>query len=107
MITPVKRSWTRLLGIAALTAALFASGPAALAAPPYRSDTSPDLVPLLAGYDAIWKSDGLNDLRGIVVDPDVLARDDELAVWINQHATDTERFLALQDSEYQNSSGTA
>ncbi len=76
---------------------------AAHAAPPYPSDsTPPDLIQLLNGYRDYWTPSGANDLKGVVKDPTVLAHDDELAVWINQHATKAEQFLALQDSEYQN-----
>ncbi len=41
------------------------------------------------------------------MDPKVLERDDELAVWINQHATKAQRFRALQDSEYEPGTGPA
>ena len=106
--TPTSRSRGRLLGIAAFVAALAVAVPsAASAAAPYPSDTPPNLVPLLAGYDAYWVSDGTNDLHGTVKNPAVLERDDALAVWINQHATKSEQFLALQDAEYENATNTA
>lgn len=99
----------RLIGAAALAAAIAVTAPAAAnAAAPYPSDsTPPNLVTLLSGYNSFWVSSGLNDLHGTVKNPAVLERDDALAVWINQHATASERFLALQDSEYQNATNTA
>ncbi len=101
----------RLLGAAsvvAVAAVLVAGALAAVTQPRFPSDGSkPDPVALLAGYDSIWLSDGADDLHGTVRDPAVLRHDDRLAVWINRNATAAERFLALQDSEYQNAQGTA
>jgi membrane-associated phospholipid phosphatase len=106
--TPTHRKRGRLIGVAAFVAAFALAAPAAAsAAAPYPSDTPPNLVPLLAGYNAYWVSDGSNDLHGTVKDPAVLERDDALAVWINQHATKSEQFLAMQDSEYENATNTA
>jgi membrane-associated phospholipid phosphatase len=69
----------------------------------YPSDkTPPNLVSLLSGYGDYWVSDGANHLHGTVRNASVLERDDALVVWINQHATKSEQFLAMQDSEYQN-----
>ncbi|MBF4635040.1 phosphatase PAP2 family protein [Agreia pratensis] len=93
-----------------VTVALLAlSAPlAATAAAPYPSDTAkPDLPSLLSGYTSLWKSDGVNDLHGTVVDGPTLAHNDELAVWINGHATPAQQFLALQDSEYQTTGNTS
>ncbi len=106
---PFPRRRGRLIGAAALVAAFVIAAPAAAnAAPPYPSDsTPPDLVTLLAGYSSYWVADGSNDLHGTVKNAAVLERDDELAVWINQHATKSEKFLAMQDSEYQNGTNTA
>lgn len=90
--------------------ALALAGPAtANAATPtaYPSDPPPDLIAPLSGYSAIWTSDGRNDLHGTVVDAKTLQRDDQLAVWINQHATAAQRFRALQDSEYEPGTGPA
>ena len=105
------RRRARLLGLAALvtaTALLAASPLAANAAPPYPSDaTPPNLISLLSGYNSYWVSDGANDLHGTVKNAAVLQRDDQLAVWINQHATASEKFLALQDAEYNNATNTA
>ncbi|MFI7585980.1 phosphatase PAP2 family protein [Spongisporangium articulatum] len=70
-----------------------------------RETGRPDLLQLLAGYRDFWAPRG--DLRGTVRNATVLGRDDRLAVWINQHATGQQRFLALQDAEYQNPDGTA
>ena len=81
---------------------------AANAAAPYPSDsTPPDLISILSGYNQVWTSDGLNDLHGTVKNARVLESDDALTVWINQHATKSEKFLAMQDSEYQNATNTA
>ena len=81
---------------------------AANAAAPYPSDSAkPDLVQLLAGYSKIWTAQPGNTLRGQVQNAPTLERDDRLTVWINQHATKEQRFRALQDSEYQNTTNTA
>jgi hypothetical protein len=81
---------------------------AATAASTYPSDTAkPDLLSLLSGYSSLWRSNGVNDLHGTVLDPSTLARNDELAVWINGHATPAQQLLALQDSEYQPSDNSA
>lgn len=106
---PLTRKSTVRLCSALGAAAIVVSTPlAANAAAPYPSDsTPPDLIPLLAGYSAIWKSDGQNDLHGTIQNARALRRDDDLAVWINKHATKSEQFLALQDSEYQNATNTA
>lgn len=99
----------RILGTAAVAAALVAMVPAAAsAASPYPSDsTPPNLVPLLSGFSQFWQSDGLNDLHGTVLDPKTLEHNDLLAVWINNHATKTQQFHAIQDSEYNNATNTA
>jgi hypothetical protein len=49
-------------------------------------------VPLLGGFTQFWTSDGANDLHGSVVNASVLKRNDQLAVWINNNATKTQRF---------------
>jgi membrane-associated phospholipid phosphatase len=107
--TPTPRTRARLLGVAAIATALVVTLPtAANAVPPYPSDsTPPNLITLLSGYNSYWVSDGSNDLHGTVKNAAVLERDDQLTVWINQHATKAEKFLALQDSEYQNATNTA
>lgn len=115
MPTPThSRALTRAgFGIAAAVAvaALVAtplSATAATAATTYPSDsTAPDLIPLLTGYNQFWTSTGKNDLHGTVEDGPTLAANDKLAVWINNHATTAQKFRALQDSEYQNATGTA
>jgi hypothetical protein len=98
------------IAIPLATVALLAlSAPlAATAAAPYPSDTAkPDLPSLLAGYTSLWQSDGVNDLHGTVGDASTLARNDDLAVWINAHATPAQQFLALQDAEYQTTGNTS
>jgi hypothetical protein len=69
--------------------------------------SSPGLVKLLGGFGQLWKSDGANDLHGSVVNAAALKRNDQLAVWINNNATKTQRFHAMQDSEYNNPTNTA
>lgn len=94
----------RLIGVVALTTAILIAAPVATASatPTYPSDaTPPDLISLLAGFDHYWTSDGSNDLHGTVNNASVLAYNDKLAVWINQNATQAEKFKALQDNEYQ------
>lgn len=108
--TPGSHLTRRLIAATAAAAALLIAAPlAANAATVYPSDppNQPNLIPSLSGYDAYWTSDGLNDLHGTVNNATVLQRDDALTVWINQHATASEKFLALQDAEYNNASGTA
>ena len=91
-----------LVAVVAATVTALSVPTAASAAAPYPSDsTPPDLVPLLSGFSDFWQSDGLKDLHGTVVDPAVLARNDELVTWINNNATPEQQFKALQDSEYQ------
>lgn len=93
-----------LAATAFVTAALVAIPAAAHAAP-----TPPDIVPALSGYSAFWVPDSRVSptvQQGTVENPDVMAYDDELAVWINRSATDAQRFTALQDAEYDNT-GTA
>jgi membrane-associated phospholipid phosphatase len=91
------------LAIAMLLAALVPL--AAQAAPPYPSDTAkPNLVKLLAGFEKFWTSEGGNTLHGTVLDARTLERNDELAVWINNHATNTQQFRALQNAQYDNGS---
>jgi hypothetical protein len=96
----------RAAGLAVL-ASLAAFPASAGAAGPYPSDTAkPDLVPLLQGYDRLWTPSGANDLHGTVRDAATLSRNDELATWINVHATKEQQFRALQDSEYDDAAGT-
>jgi membrane-associated phospholipid phosphatase len=66
------------------------------------SVAAPALDPLLAGYDAIWTPADRtsNSLKGRVDDAATARRDDELTVWINQHATEAQRLRALQDAQY-------
>ncbi len=109
MSLDLRRPRARRVGVVLAAATLAVAVPAtAGAAPPYPSDsTAPDLIPLEAGYNAFWVSDGANDLHGTVRDARVLARDDQLVVWVNQHTTAKQQFKALQDSEYQNDTNTS
>ena len=95
---------TALLAAVAITAAVTGPGSPLGAS---RSTTPPNLIVLLGGYSAYWTASGRGDLHGTVDDAAVLRRDDELAVWINRNASSTERFLALQDAEYDGGDGGA
>ena len=107
-VTLTRKSAARISSALIAGALLVGTPTAANAAAPYPSDaTPPDLVSLLAGYSAIWKADPGNTLHGTVVNAKTLERDDALAVWINRNATASERFLALQDSEYQDATNSA
>jgi membrane-associated phospholipid phosphatase len=92
------------LGTALLVGAPLAANAAnAAPAPTFPSTTTPpDLISLLGGYDNLWTSSGTNNLHGTVKDAATLSLNDELAVWINNHASPAEQFKALQDSEYDN-----
>ena len=59
------------------------------------------------GYGQLWLSDGAGDLHGSVLNASTLEHNDALAVWINNHATKSQQFRALQDSEYNNATNTA
>ena len=90
---------------ATLAVGLLAGIPATAqaATPSYPSDSNkPDLVTLLDGFSDFWQSDGVNDLHGTVKDPQTLEHNDQLTVWVNNHATKQQQFRAMQDSEYDN-----
>ena len=75
--------------------------PAAEATNSYPSDsTKPNLTTLLEGMNQLWESTGSNNLHGTVKNAAVLAHNDELAVWINNHATTAQQLKALQDANY-------
>ena len=96
------------LGVAGLVAALTLPS-SAVAAAPYPSDTAkPDPIALLASYGDYWQSakTAAAPFAGTVVDAQVMSRDDQVVVWVNQHATPAQQFKALQDSLYDNA-GTA
>lgn len=78
----------------------------AQAAGPYASDTKPDLVPALSGYSTLWQTSGANDLHGTVKDGPTLQWNDRVTSWINQHATKSQQFRALQNAAYLNSDGS-
>jgi membrane-associated phospholipid phosphatase len=102
------RALGRGVVVTAVAAALVVGSPSLADAATYPSDTTPpDLVSLLSGYDALWTSSGTNNLHGTVDDAATLAKNDQLAVWINNNATPAEQFRALQDSEYQTADNTA
>ena len=106
-----KSRWARrVLAPAVVATALLAVAPAVASAAQAASTpapAAPNLVPLLSGYDKLWQSQGTNNLHGTVLNASTLTRDDALAVWINNHATKSQQFRALQDSEYNNATNTA
>lgn len=65
-------------------------------------DTKPDLVESLAGFSELWKSSGVNDLHGEVLNADALKHNDEMTSWINQNASADQQFRALQNAQYDN-----
>ena len=98
----------RAAGPAVVAVALVAAIPSAASAAPPRpsASTPPNLVKLLNGESKLWKSDGKNDLHGTVLSASTLKRNDKLVVWINNHATRSQQFRALQDAEYSNGTKT-
>jgi LPXTG-motif cell wall-anchored protein len=93
------RLTVRALAAGVAAAALVAGS--AVAANAYPSDDNkPDIPALLTGYYDFWTPESGNALHGTVDDADVLAHNDELTVWINNNATESTRFAALQDSLY-------
>jgi membrane-associated phospholipid phosphatase len=84
--------------------ALFLIGviaPAAEANNSYPSDSNkPNLTTLLEGMNQLWESPASNNFHGTVKNAAVLAHNDELAVWINNHATAAQQLKALQDANY-------
>ncbi|MFT3866170.1 MAG: Ig-like domain repeat protein [Solirubrobacterales bacterium] len=91
----------RLLTLAAGIAILFGILAAAAQAVTYPSDSEkPELVSLLSGMNQLWQSEGTNNLHGSVKNAEVLDHNDEIAVWINNHATSAQQFKALQDANY-------
>ncbi len=78
----------------------------AQAAGRYASDTKPDLVPALSGYSNLWQTSGANDLHGTVKNGPTLQWNDRVTSWINQHATKSQQFRALQNAAYLNSDGS-
>ena len=91
-----------LLSVAGLIAPI-----ATASAAGFPSDTiKPDLVPALSGYSTVWQPSGKDDLHGTVLNAKALQRNDQLASWINQHATSPQQFRALQNSAYLASDGS-
>ncbi|MFZ4896511.1 glycoside hydrolase family 97 catalytic domain-containing protein [Plantibacter sp. Mn2098] len=67
----------------------------------YPSDNDhPNLVSLLDGFGQLWQRDSSTPLHGQVKDAPTLAYNDEMAVWINNHATSEQQLKALQDANY-------
>ncbi len=88
-----------LTAVVALFVAITAA--AAQATVSYPSDSSkPNIVNLLAGFNQLWKPSGSGNEHGEVKNAEVLAHNDELAVWINNHATSAQQLKALQDANY-------
>lgn len=74
---------------------------AANAADSFPSDSAkPDLVVLLSGFADYWRAGDSGVFQGTVLNADVLARNDEIVTWVNNHATAKQRTAALQDSKY-------
>jgi membrane-associated phospholipid phosphatase len=114
-LTGSSRTWRA--GVAVVTTAVLAVavpapanaaplGPTDVAATYPSNSVQPNLASVLSGYRAIWAPSGAGDLHGRVLNKPVAQRDDRLAVWINRNATKRQQFKALQDSTYQNASGT-
>lgn len=106
IMTKLHTNRFRITAVVAATAALALVAPTAASATVVRPP-APNLVPLVSGFNSYWTSNGTNDLHGTVLNAGVLARNDELTSWINQNATASEKFLALQDAEYNNATNTA
>ena len=102
VVTGVALAVALLIG----TVAAIAAGAPGGALSPERSVIPPNLSVVLGGFGEFWAASGRSDLHGNVKDASVLQHNDELAVWINQHATAAEKFTALQDSEYNGEGGT-
>jgi membrane-associated phospholipid phosphatase len=110
----MRKSLTRAGAVAVAGLALALVAPMAAQAAPaaFPSDTPPDLVPVLAGYGNLWATSAgylpnppaanatTHDFAGTVKDTATLQHDDQLTVWINNHATSDQQFKALQDAEY-------
>jgi hypothetical protein len=60
----------------------------------------PDLRPYLTGFGDFWTLTDHDTMAGVVNDPAVLQHNDEMIVWINNHATPEQQRNALQTSEY-------
>ncbi|MFT3860209.1 phosphatase PAP2 family protein [Micropruina sp.] len=78
----------------------------AQASDPFDSDTRPDLVPALSNYSSLWQTSGVNNLHGTVKDGPTLQWNDRVTSWINQHATKSQQFRALQNAAYLSSDGS-
>lgn len=73
---------------------------AAQATVTYPSDSSkPNITSLLSGMSSLWQPSGKTDEHGTVLNAEVLAHNDEIATWINNHATTAQQFRALQDAK--------
>jgi hypothetical protein len=110
-IVPARRRlpFGRGIVVMASAVALLASAGAApaQAAAPYPSDTAkPNLIAGLSTFSDLWQSSGVNDLHGTVKDTTALQWNDRLTSWINQHATGTQKFRALQNAAYLGSDGS-
>ncbi|MFK3834681.1 ElyC/SanA/YdcF family protein [Microbacterium sp. NPDC087868] len=101
MKQPIRPRSAKVL-TAALAATLVAlATPLSATAATYPSDgTRPDSLDILGGYDAIWHSDGRGTMDGEVANAAAAAHNDELTVWINNHATEAQQLKALQDANY-------
>ena len=108
--SPVRsRRVHRVLGAAVAAAALLGAVPAvASAAPPARaSPPRRAWCRCLAASASSGSRTAGTTCTARCWTPRTLAYNDMLAVWINNHATRTQQFRALQDSEYNNAASTA
>jgi membrane-associated phospholipid phosphatase len=100
--TPKHRPYGLIISAAVVASVLAIGTPMSAQAATYPSDsTPPDLNGILGGFSDYWTSNGTNDLHGSVKNAAVLQYNDKIASWINQNATQAEKFKALQDNEYQ------
>src|SRR6201986_7984 len=102
MNLPQRALISRVLVLIALVAAFIGlTAAAADATVSYPSDASkPNVTSLLSGMNQIWQPSGKTDEHGTVLNAQVLAHNDEQAVWINNHVTAAQQFRALQDANY-------
>jgi membrane-associated phospholipid phosphatase len=101
-----RRSLSAALPVLTLAVALLAPT-AAQARTSYPSDDDkPKPAAVLVGFRTLWRPSSDGDLTGRVRNARQLRWNDRLTSWINQHATATQKFRALQDSAYLNADGS-
>lgn len=101
-----RRSLSAALPVLTLAVALLAPT-AAQARTSYPSDDDkPKPAAVLVGFRTLWRPSSDGDLTGRVRNARQLRWNDRLTSWVNQHATATQKFRALQDSAYLNADGS-